>query len=108
MRYLRRSARPACRGGGARRGGEELARVDRLLAAAQLEMQLRLADPAGGADPGDGLAGADFVALLHQQLLAMGISRDPPAGMLDQHEVAVAAQLVAGIGDDAAIDRRDR
>ena len=35
-------------GAGSRR--EELARIDRLLAAAQLEMQLRLADPAGRAD----------------------------------------------------------
>ena len=45
---------------GARRRGQELARVDRLLAAAQLEMELRLADPAAVADLGDDLTGADL------------------------------------------------
>src|SRR5258707_3515406 len=82
---------------GAWRRREEFARVDRLLAAAQLEMQLRLADPAGGADPGDRLPRTHLVALVDQQLLAMRIGRDPAAGVLYQHPIAVAAHLVAGI-----------
>ena len=58
-------------------GAGQESRIDRLLAAAQFEMQLRLADPAGGADLGDHLAALDRVALLDEQLVAMGIGRDP-------------------------------
>src|SRR5260370_11199947 len=98
------AGRGAGRYPGARRGIEEFARIDRALAAAQLEMELRLADPAGRADLGDNLAAIDRVALLDEQLVAMGIGRDPAAAVLDQDEIAIAAQLVAGIGDHAAVD----
>src|SRR5207249_2904455 len=81
---------------------------DRLLPTSQLEMQLRLADPAGSADFGDDLAPVDPVTLLDEELVQMGIGGDPAARMLDQDEVAVAAQLVAGVGDGSAVDRSDR
>src|SRR5439155_20291000 len=71
-------------------------------------MELRLVDPTGRADLGDRLAAVDRVALFYEQPVAMGIGRNPTAGVLDQHEIAVAAQLVAGIGDNAAVDRSDR
>src|SRR5260370_21096932 len=102
------AGRGAGRYPGARRGIEEFARIDRAFAAAQLEMELRLADPTGRTDLGDHLAAVHRVALLDEQLVAMGIGRDPAIGMLDQHQIAVAAQLVAGIGDDAAFDGLDR
>src|ERR1700730_8571711 len=38
----------------------------------------------------------------------MPVGRDPAIGVLDQDQVAVAAQLVAGIGDGAGFDCRDR
>ena len=38
----------------------------------------------------------------------MRIGRDPAARMLDQKEIAVAAQFVAGIGDDPGIDGLNR
>ena len=65
-------------------------------------MQLRLADAAGGANLCDHLSAAHIVAALDEQLLAMRVGADPPACMLDQYEVAVAAQLVAGISDVSA------
>src|SRR6266851_3476682 len=71
-------------------------------------MELRLADPAGRADLGDGLASAHRVAALDEQLVAMRVGGDPAIGMLDQNQIAVAAQLVAGIGDGSAIDGIDR
>jgi hypothetical protein len=71
-------------------------------------MELWLADPAGRADLGDHLAAIDRIALLDQQLVAMGVGRDPAAAVLDQDEIAITAQLVAGVSDDAAVDRGDR
>ena len=38
----------------------------------------------------------------------MGIRRHPAVGVLDQDKIAEAAQLVAGIGDDAVIGGNDR
>src|SRR5690348_10311077 len=84
------------------------ARIHRPLALAQLEMQLWLADTAGRADLGDHLAAVDRVALFDEQLVAMGIGRDPAIAMLDQHQVAVAAQFIARVGNNARFDRLDR
>jgi hypothetical protein len=98
------SARPRipCRRG--RQRGHKFARIYRVLTTAKLEMQLRLADIAGRADPRDDLAAPDFFAPLDQNRIAVGISRDPAIGMLDENEIAVPAQLVPGIGDDAGVD----
>ena len=71
-------------------------------------MELRFADPAGRADLGDRLAAAHRIAALGENLVTMRIGADPTAWMLYQHEVAVAAQFVAGIGDNTALDRGDR
>ena len=38
----------------------------------------------------------------------MRIGRYPAIGVLDEDKIAVAGQLVAGIGDDPARDRVDR
>src|SRR5215472_3262308 len=94
-----------CGGGGQR--GQKLARIDRLAAMAQLEMQLRLADVSGRADPRYDLPSRHFLPALHKQLIAVGVGRDPAVGMLNQNEIAVTAQLVSGIGDDAGIGRLD-
>src|SRR5207253_11036469 len=82
-----------------RSGREKLARIDRAIAASQLKMELRLADVAGRAYFGDRFSAIDLIALFDEQLVAMRIGRHPAVRMLDQDEVAVAAQLVAGIGD---------
>ena len=74
-----------------------------MVAATQLEMQLRLGDTAGGADTCDHLAAGDLFAAFDQHHIAMRIGRDPTVRVFDENEVAVAAQLVAGIGDDPAI-----
>src|SRR5579885_654589 len=65
---LSRFAAPRAFGAGSRR--KELARIDGALAATQLEMELRLAEPAGRADLRDDLSPPDLVAALHQQILA--------------------------------------
>ena len=68
-------------------------------------MQLWFGDVAGGADARDRLAARDLVAALDQDLIAMPIGRDPAVRMFDENEVAVAAQLIAGIGDNTPIGR---
>ena len=40
--------------------------------------------------------------------LGMRIGGDVAVGMAHQHEIAVALELVAGIGDDAVLGRLDR
>src|SRR5215472_15609912 len=93
--------------GGSGQRGQKLARIDRLTAMAQLEMQLRLADVTGRTDPRYDLPSRHFLPALHKQLIAVGVGRDPAVGMLNQNEIAVTAQLVSGIGDDAGIGRLD-
>ncbi len=66
-------------------------------------MHLRLGDSAGGARLSNDLTAADLVAALDEDLLVIGIGRHPVIGVPDQHEIAVALKLVAGIGDDAAL-----
>ena len=70
--------------------------------------QLRLTDAAGIADFRDHLAALDRVAAFDSHRLEMRVGRNQAVRMLDQHEIAVAADLVAGIGDGAAFDRAYR
>src|SRR5580693_963273 len=78
-------------GAGGRQRRQELARIDRMVAAAQLEMELGLADAAGGADARNRLAAGDLVAAFDQHQIAMRIGRDPAIGVFDENEVAVTA-----------------
>lgn len=79
-----------------------------MLTPAELEMQLRLADVAGRTDPSDYLAASDLLAAFDQNLVAMGVRRNPAIVVLDENEIAISSQLVAGIGDDAGIDGFNR
>ena len=78
-----------------------------MVATTQLEMELWLGDAAGGADARNRLAAGDLVAAFDQDQIAMRIGRDPAIGVFDENEVAITAQLVAGIGDDSSIGRLD-
>src|SRR5947208_4389541 len=106
-RQADRLTTPPSRSGAGRRA-EVSARVYRPLALAQLEMQLWLADAAGRADLGDHLAAVDRVALLDEKLVAMSIGRDPAIAVLDEHQIAVTAQFIARVRDNAGLDRLDR
>ena len=68
-------------------------------------MQLWFGDVAGGADARDRLAARDLVAALNQDLITMTIGRDPTIRVFDENEVAIAAQLIARIGDNTPIGR---
>src|SRR5208282_6922946 len=78
-------------GTGGRQRRQELARIDRAVAATQLEMELRLGDAAGGADARNRLAAGDLVAAYDQHQIAMRIGRNPAIGVFDENEVAVTA-----------------
>src|SRR5262245_8887861 len=82
-------------------------RVDRLGALAQLEMQLRLIDGAGLAGLGDHLAPANDLIALDQELLVVGIGGNPAVVVADQNQIAIAFELVAGVGDFAGLGRVD-
>ncbi len=71
-------------------------------------MQLRAGDVAGLAGIADDLALGDIVAAAHNDALGMGVGGDVAVVMLDEHEIAVAAQLVAGIADLAGRRGMDR
>src|SRR4029077_14434660 len=71
---------------------------------ATLELAVRLAAVAARAAPRNPLTAPDLFAALDEYRVAMGISRDPAIGMLDENEIAVPAQLVSGISDDAGVD----
>ena len=45
----------------------------------------------------------DLVAPLDQDLLVIGVGRHPVIGVADQHQIAIAFELVAGIGDHAVL-----
>src|SRR5215472_1059524 len=66
-------------------------------------MQLWLGNAAGGADARNRLTAGDLVTAFDQYRIAMRIGRNPAIRVLDQNEVAVTAQLVAGVGDDSPI-----
>src|ERR1700738_4951639 len=82
---------------------EELQRINRRRAFADLEVQLRRSHFAGLTGFGDGLAALDGVAALHQQFTGMGIGGDVTVGMPNQNQVAIALELIARIGDDAIL-----
>jgi hypothetical protein len=66
-------------------------------------MKLRLADATGRTDSSDDFTAPDLFAAPDQYLIAMGVGRNPPIGMLDEDEIAVTAKLVAGIRDNPSI-----
>src|SRR6185312_10221929 len=75
--------------------GQEGARVDRLHALADLEVELRARHVAGRTGVADHLTLGDEVAAVHDDAVGVRIGRDIAAVMLDEDEIAVAAQLVA-------------
>src|SRR5829696_405820 len=83
-------------------------RIHRRRAFADLEMELRRVDIAGLAGLGDHLAPLDRIAPLDHQLLGMSVGGDVAIRMPDQHEIAIALQLAAGIGNDAVLGRFHR
>src|SRR5213080_2025818 len=84
---------------------EELKRVDRRRAFADLEMELWRSDLARLARLGNDLAALDGVAALHQHFTGMGIGGDVAVRVPNQNQVAVALELIARIGDDAVLGR---
>src|SRR5258705_12587667 len=84
---------------------EELKRVNRRRAFADLEMQLRRSDLARLAGLRNDLAALDGVAALHQQFTGMCIGGDVAVGVPNQNQVAVALELIAGIGNDIVLGR---
>src|SRR5262249_33006500 len=82
--------------------------VERRGSLADLEMKLRRVDVAGLAGARDHLTAFDLVAALDQELLGMGISGDVAVGVAHQNQIAVALELVAGIGHDAVFGGFDR
>ena len=63
-------------------------------------MQLRRVDVAGLPRARDDLAAFDLIAALDQELFGMSVSGDVAIGMAHENQVAVALELVAGIGHD--------
>ena len=109
----RRSDRPAVAAGRCRlaepsEAGEIIRRIDGRLALAQFEMQLRRGDVAGLAGLGDHLAALDRVAALDVEFAVVGVGGDEAVGVADQHEIAVALERAAGIGDLAVFRRAHR
>src|SRR5690606_24651818 len=82
---------------------EVLQRIDGLGALAQLEVKLRRGNRSGSARPRDDLAAAYRVAALDQKLRIVGVGGNPSIGMLDQNEVAVSLELIAGIDDHTVL-----
>ncbi|MDQ0586733.1 hypothetical protein QFZ47_000842 [Variovorax paradoxus] len=80
-------------------------RVDGLALAADFEMQLDAVGVAV-AHLGDLLALLHRLVFLHEQRLVMRIGREVGVVVLQDDQVAVAAQTCAGI-DDAAVGRRE-
>src|SRR5208282_5013169 len=117
-RTERRLAEGPRRSGSARQGpgshparseaGEIRGRIDRGRSLAQFEVELRRIDVAGVAGLGDHLPALDLIAALDVEFAVVAISRDEAIGMLDENEVAVTLEAVAGINDDAALRRPDR
>src|SRR3954451_4594539 len=87
---------------------EILRRVDRGRALAHFEVQLRTRDVAGRTGLADDLAALDGLAFLHTQFAGVSIGGDEAIGMPHQHEVAIALEFAARVGDDALLGRLDR
>src|SRR5208283_1150686 len=85
--------------------GEIIGRVDRGRSLAQLEVELGRVDVAGVAGLGDHLAALDGVAALDVEFAVVGVGADEAVRMLDQHQIAVALEPVAGIDDHPALGR---
>ena len=83
-------------------------RIDRAFTPAQFEMQLRLADIARPAHPGNDLATTNDVAALYENYRAVRIGRHPAACMFDQNQIAKSLQLITGIGNDTIFRCPDR
>ncbi len=66
-------------------------------------MQLRAVDAAGVADRTDRRPGINSLTAPDQQPIQMGISGHPAIGVTDQQQIAKPAQLIARIGDNAAL-----
>src|SRR5262249_8419685 len=82
--------------------------VDRGRALTDFEMQLRRGDAAGLTGMRDHLATLHGLAALDQNVAGVRIGRDETIGVAHQHQVAVALELTAGIGDDAVFRGLDR
>jgi predicted AAA+ superfamily ATPase len=54
------------------------------------------------------LTALDRIAALHQDFAGVRIGGDEAVAVTDQHQIAVALELIAGIGDDAVFGRLDR
>ena len=107
LRRLEPAAAPA-QSTFASRPVEILRGIDRRRALANLEVQLRRGHVAGLAGFGDHLAALDAVAALDHDFAGVGIGGDEAVAVAHQHQIAVALELVAGIGDDAVFRRLDR
>ena len=68
-------------------------------------MNLRARHRTGLTSLGYDIAALDRVAALYKQILVVGIGGYPAAFMADENQVAIALQLIAGIGDDASFCR---
>ena len=77
-----------------------MGRIDASGALADFEMELRGGNVARAADARDRLAARDHLPAPNQKVLIVGVGGDPAAGVLDQDQVAEAAQFVAEVGDD--------
>src|SRR5262245_31279362 len=66
-------------------------------------MDLRARDGTGLAGLGDDIAALYRVAAPHEQILVVRIGRDPAILVPEENEIAIALQLVAGIGDHSAL-----
>ena len=91
----------SCRRAPDQRGGSSARRIDRLALLADLEVQLH-AVGVGRAHLGDLLAALDGLVVLDQQRLVVRVGGEVGRVVLEDHQVAVAAQAGAGV-DDAAV-----
>src|SRR6185295_10786524 len=84
-----------------------LGRIDRRRALTDLEVNLGCGNAAGLAGLRDHLPALHGFALMDEEIRIVRVGRDPAARMTHEHEVTVALQLVAGIGDYAVLGGLD-
>ena len=84
---------------------DEVQRVDLGAVLKHLEMEVGTGGMSGGAHQGDFLALAHHVALLHQELLVMAITRGETIAVVDLHHLAITRPL-AGEGHESGCDQR--
>src|SRR5580704_15031183 len=82
-----------------------LRRIDRRRAFADFEVKLRRSHISGLTGMRDHLAAFHRFAALDQDVAGVGVGGDEAVTVTHQHQIAVALELVAGIGDDAAAYR---